>query len=319
MVTRRQFGMAGMAMPLMPSAAKAQAPAPSVHERQAPAHYRLMAGSLRVTALCDGYLDLPRTLFPAAIEDIAAELARAAFMTPGPLPTAVNAFAVEAGNTLLLIDAGVGPSRGPSTGRLPDEMRKAGIDPARVSAVLLSHLHTDHCGGLLDASGGRMFADAEIMVSEPELRFWADAGLRSRAPDAMQPMIRVAQKVLDAYRGRVRTFVPGAEIVPGIRSVPLFGHTPGQTGFILGTGDDALFIWADTVHVAAYQFAHPDWGLSFDVDQAAAAATRARVFAQVASDRMRVAGMHLAFPGIGNIVRDGTAYRYVPAPWQPLG
>ena len=319
MLTRRQLGLAGVVAPFLASTVTAQEPAASERERQAPAYYRLKAGGLRVTALCDGYLNLPRTLFPAATEGSAAELARAAFTAPGPLPTAVNAFAVEAGDALLLVDAGVGASRGPSTGRLPDEMRKAGIDPTRVAAVLLSHLHIDHCGGLLDASGGRMFPDAEIMVSEPELRFWADSGLQSRAPAAMQPMIRVAREVLDTYRGRVRTFAPGTEIVSGIRSVPLFGHTPGQTGFILGTGGDALFIWADTVHVAAYQFVHPDWGLTFDVDQAAAVATRMRVFEQVASDRMRVAGMHLAFPGIGNIVRDGAAYRYVPSPWQPLG
>ena len=286
--------------------------------RQAPAHYRLKAGDLRVTAVCDGYLTLPHTLFPAATEKHAADLSRAAFTTPGPVPTAINAFAIEADDRLILVDAGVGPFRGPATGRMAEEMRVAGLDPARVSAVLLTHMHGDHCGGLVDAAGGRMFPNATVLMAGSEHRFWSDPGLAARMPEAMQPTIRVVIQALAAYRDRTSTFSPGTEIAAGIRSVPLPGHTPGHTGFILGTGNDPLFVWADIVHVAAYQFAHPEWGLAFDVDQVEAASTRTRILDQVASDRLRIAGMHLAFPGTGHVVQDGTGYCYVPAPWQPL-
>ncbi|MBC7579251.1 MAG: MBL fold metallo-hydrolase [Tardiphaga sp.] len=315
-MTRRQFEAAALATVLT---ASVEARATSeVIARQAPAHYRLSVDGLRITALCDGYLNLAHTLFPAATEQHASELAHAAFLTPGPLPTAVNAFAVEAGGRLILIDAGVGPSRGDTLGRLPAEMRAAGLDPALVAAVLLTHLHTDHCGGLLDADGQPVFPNAEILVAEPEWQFWSDPGLAARAPAAMRPMISVANQALGAYRQRITRFMPGTEPIPGIRSVALAGHTPGHTGFILGSSNDAVFIWADIIHVASYQFPHPEWGLSFDVDQTAAADMRARTFAQVAGDRLRVAGMHLAFPGIGHVVRDGAGFRYLAEDWRPL-
>ncbi|RKE73175.1 MBL fold metallo-hydrolase [Pseudorhodoplanes sinuspersici] len=320
MIIRRHFIAAGSAASLISASGLRAREQPSTGPmQQAPAHYRIPVGETMITALCDGYLDLPHALFPAATDERAGELARKAFLRPGPIPTAVNAFALESGDRLVLIDAGVGPLRGESTGRLRQEMQLASLDPARVSAVLLTHLHTDHCGGLLDATGERAFPNAEVFVSEPELRFWTDGGLPSRAPEAMQPMIRIANAVLRAYGNRVTSFGPGAEPISGIRSVPIFGHTPGHTGFIIGSGDDAVFIWGDVVHVAPFQFAQPEWGLSFDVDQAAASATRRRIFAQVASDRMRIAGMHLAFPGVGHVVRDTTSYHYVPSPWRPLG
>lgn len=322
MITRRQLGLAGIAgsaVALSSTAGWAQSVARPVPPRQAPAHYRFMSGGFQITALSDGHIDLTHALFPAATAELARDLARAAFLAPGPLPTSVNAFVVETEGRMILIDAGTGPSRGASVGRLPSEMRAAGINPEGVSAVLLSHLHTDHCGGLLNSGGERVFPNAEVLVAEPELRFWTDTGLPSRAPEAMQAMIRIANAVVQAYRGQLTPFVAGTMVVPGVRSIPLFGHTPGHTGFVIGTGEASLFIWGDIVHVAAYQFANPDWGLSLDVDQAASAATRVRTFAQVASDRLRVAGMHLPFPGVGHVARDGAAYRYVPRPWQPLG
>jgi glyoxylase-like metal-dependent hydrolase (beta-lactamase superfamily II) len=319
LITRRYFIAAGAATALISTPdLRAQEQPSTGAPRQAPAHYRIPVGRTMITALCDGYLDLPNALFPTATDEAKAKLAREAFVKPGPIPTAVNAFALESGDRLVLIDAGVGLLRGESTGRLRQEMQLAGLDPARVSAVLLTHLHTDHCGGLLDETGERAFPNAEIIVPEPELRFWVDGGLPSRAPEAMQPMIRIANAALRAYSGHITSFAAGAEPISGVRSVPMFGHTPGHTGFIIGTGDDALFVWGDIVHVAAFQFAQPEWGLSFDVDRTAASATRGRIFAQVASDRMRVAGMHLAFSGIGHVVRDTAAYRYVPSPWQPL-
>lgn len=285
---------------------------------QAPAHYRFSVGGLRVTALCDGHLALPPTLFPALTEADAASLAAAAFLPPGPMATAVNAFVIESGGRLVLIDAGVGPSRGPATGRLPAELRAAGFDPAAVEAVLLTHMHVDHCGGLLDAAGQKVFANAELLVAEAEQRFWAEPGLAARMPASSGPGIAMANAALDAWRGRTTLFTAG-EVAPGISAVPLPGHTPGHTGFLLADGADSALVWADIVHIAAIQFPHPEWGLVFDIDQTQAAATRARVFDQVASERTRIAGMHLGFPGLGHVAREAGGWRYVPAPWASLG
>jgi glyoxylase-like metal-dependent hydrolase (beta-lactamase superfamily II) len=285
---------------------------------QAPAHYRFTVGGLRVTALCDGHLALPATLFPAASEADGAALARAAFLPPGPVATAVNAFAIESGGRLYLVDAGVGPSRGPATGRLAAELRMAGFDPASVEAVLLTHMHVDHCGGLLDAAGEKLFRNAELLVAGAEHGFWREPGLAARMPATMGPAIATATAALDAYRGRTTLFTEG-EVAPGIAAVPLPGHTPGHSGFLLADGADSVLIWADVVHVAAIQFPHPDWGLVFDIDQAQAAATRVRTFDRVASERLRIAGMHLAFPGLGHVAREGAGWRYLPEPWAPVG
>lgn len=282
---------------------------------QAPAHYRIAAGDRVVTAFCDGHLALPPALFAGAGEAEIAALTTAAFLPPGPVATPVNVFALEAAGRRVLIDAGMGAHRGPATGRLPAELRAAGLDPAGIDAVLLTHLHGDHCGGLTDVDGAAVFPNAELLVSAPEHAFWSDPGLAARMPEAMQPTIRLASAALAAYAGRLTVF-SGAEPLPGIRAVPLPGHTPGMTGYVLGDG--ALFIWADIIHVAAFQFAHPEWRLAFDVDPAQAAATRARVFDRVASDRQLVAGMHLGFPGLGHVAREAAGCRFVPAPWQPL-
>ena len=262
---------------------------------------RIPVGDIEVVVLADAVLDLPLALFPAASEPGAD-----AGFGPGPFPTAVNGLAIRSGGRLFLVDAGCGPWRGEQNGRLIQAMRAAGLDPEAVEAILMTHLHGDHAGGLVTEAGAA-FPGARLLVSDAEAAYWSDPSLPSRLPDRMKATLATATKALAAYADRTTRFEAGREVVPGVMPVALPGHTPGQTGFRIESGGEHLFIWADIVHVAAIQFPHPDWLIAFDTDGRQAAATRRRVFAECAAQGTRVAGMHLAFPAVGRVVeRDGS-------------
>jgi glyoxylase-like metal-dependent hydrolase (beta-lactamase superfamily II) len=257
-------------------------------------------GDIDVWVLVDGAVELPLALFPAAVEPGAD-----AGFGPGPFPTAVNCFAIRTGGALHLVDAGCGHWRGPSCGHLVPALRAAGLDPVDVRSIVMTHLHGDHAGGLIDETGAA-FPKAELVLSEAEARHWGDPALADRIPERMKATLATAQKALAAYAGRTRLVRGGEEILPGVTAVALPGHTPGQMGLRVESRGEHLFIWADVVHVAAIQFPHPDWTIGFDTDGAQAAATRTRTFAECAAAGTRIAGMHLA-PAIGRVVeRDGT-------------
>ncbi|WP_166652586.1 MBL fold metallo-hydrolase [Enterovirga rhinocerotis] len=269
---------------------------------------RLAVGEIEVFVLPDGVLDLPLALFPAASEPGAD-----AGFGPGPFPTAINCFAIRTAGRLYLVDAGAGPWRGPATGNLVSAMAAAGLDPEAVDAVLMTHLHGDHAGGLFTETGAA-FPKAELMLAEAEAAFWSDPDLPSRIPERMTATLATATKALAAYAGRTTTFAAGREVAPGVTAIALPGHTPGQTGYRIESGGEHLFIWADIVHVAAVQFPHPDWTIAFDTDGEEAARTRGRVFAECAAEGTRIAGMHLAFPATGRVVRHGPAYAWAADP-----
>jgi glyoxylase-like metal-dependent hydrolase (beta-lactamase superfamily II) len=137
----------------------------------------------------------------------------------------------------------------------------------------------------------------------------------AKAPDEFKPFFVAAQTTLKAYGARLRRLKADGEVVKGISSMHLPGHTPGHTGFRVTSGNGDLLIWGDVVHAAVLQFAHPDWALAFDVDQSAAIATRQKVFDMVSADRVQIAGMHLPYPGIGNVAKAAEGYRYVKSDW----
>lgn len=270
-------------------------------------HERIQVGEIEVVALLDSRSALPRTLFPDA-EKPGAD----ASFGPGPYATDVNCFAFRSGGRLHLVDAGCGPWRGETNGKLIEAMRTAGLDPADVEAILMTHMHGDHSGGLFTEAGAT-FPKAELLLAEAEAAFWSDPGLPSRAPERMQATVATANRALATYRDRTTLFQPDREIAPGVTAIALPGHTPGQTGFRIESGGQHLFIWADIIHVQAIQFPHPDWTIAFDTDGAQAARTRQRIFAECAAEGTRVAGMHLAFPTIGQVVKESDGYGWAPA------
>jgi len=286
--------------------------------RQVAGFYRLRVGAFEVTALLDGHLPLGHDMFTGATQERAARLQFESFLPPGPVATPVNAYAVNTGERLILIDTGTATVMGPGLGLVPANLQAAGIDPAQVDMVVLTHLHPDHANGLVGQGGASLFPNAEVLVASAELAFWRDDAVMAQAPEQARAFFQMARAAIAPYAARLRPITPGGEIAPGIVTVPLPGHTPGHLGVRIVSGDAQLLVWGDTVHVAVYQFAEPGWTIGFDVDQPAAAASRRRAMDMAATDRLLIAGMHVPFPGVGFVERAGTGYRFVPVPWAPL-
>ena len=306
------FATATAAASFMPARAKAP-----LAGAQIPGVFRYKVGSLEITALLDGYLDIEHNMFPAADAAETARLLGRSLLPNAPIRTPVNAFLVNSSSRTVLIDTGTAKVMGPTLGDLPANLKVAGVDPAAIDAVLLTHLHPDHSNGLITADGQPQFPNAEIIIPQAEVDFWLDEAVMSRAPADAQPFFKMAQSATKPYTNRIRRISGNADIFPGITPVAQPGHTPGHTGYIVSSGSDSLWIWGDIVHAMVLQIAHPDWAIAFDVDPSQATATRKSAFDRAAADRIAVVGAHIPFPGHGRIVRDGGQYGFVPTPWSP--
>ncbi len=280
---------------------------------QAPGFYRRRFGDVVVTAVNDGVIDLP----PAAMRGIdaaaSAELLQQAFRAPAPR-SSVNTFLVQNAGSTILIDTGAGGSMGPTMGHMQANLAAAGVTPDDVDMVVMTHLHRDHFGGLTSPGGTAIFPRAELVVAKAEADFWLDEATAAAAPDDRKAGFAGAQAALAPYRARLRLFT-GTDVAPGMQAQPLPGHTPGHTGYLVGSGDTQLLIWGDIFHVPDVQARRPEVGMIFDIDPDAAIQSRRRVLDMTAHDRLMVAGMHMHFPAFANIAKTAEGYAVVPAAW----
>jgi glyoxylase-like metal-dependent hydrolase (beta-lactamase superfamily II) len=226
----------------------------------------------------------------------------------------VNCFLLRGPDGIALVDAGTGDAWGPQLGHARAALRQAGVAPEQVARVLLTHLHGDHALGLLDGEDGTTawLPRADILVPEADLHFFTDPAARAALPVARQSAFDITAKLLRAYEGRVRT-IPNGPIAafPGIEAVPLPGHTPGHTGYLLRGAPHDLLLWGDLLHLFTTQAADPDTGLAYDIDPALAARSRHATLARAAAEGWMVAGAHVA--GFGLLEAVGAGYRVVPA------
>jgi glyoxylase-like metal-dependent hydrolase (beta-lactamase superfamily II) len=228
-----------------------------------------------------------------------------------PLPLDVNSFLIRYRGRLMLSDAGSGHTMGPTLGKLPDNLRALGIDPAAIDTILLTHLHPDHSLGLVDRAGRAVFPNAELVVHEREAAFWLDRAGRPDDSERIQRNTKAQRTVTAPYRDRIRRVADG-EVMPGVTAMLAPGHTLGHTNWLIRSGADRLLIWGDIVHLASVQMARPDATLVFDVDPQTARATRERVLGFVASEQLVVAGAHLPYPGFGQVAPVGKGFSYRP-------
>ncbi len=283
---------------------------------QIPAIYHRRIGDTIVTALSDGSLTRTHEMMCGVPADEAGRHLAAAFRKEFVL--SVNAFLIRDGKRTILVETGSGTYLGPEAGHLLANLAAAGVAPADIDTILLTHMHPDHSAGLTDMASGRPhYPNAELVVHENEPRHWLadDAAMARGTEREKKLMFQQARDQTKPYLGRLRTFRSGA-VAPGITAIPAHGHTPGHTAYLIESGNDRLLIWGDVVHMPEVQVPRPEVSMVVDTDPDAAAVTRRRMFDMVASERLLVTGMHLHFPGFGHIARDGTAYRFVPEPWM---
>ena len=286
-----------------------------VPQQQTPGVYHRRVGDIVVTAISDGYLDgsidVLRNIAPEEARQILADNFRPARRT------AVNAFLVYSSGRLALVETGSGNYLLPTAGKVLGNIKAAGVDPADIEAVLLTHMHPDHSAGLTDMeTSKRNYPNAELVVHENEPRHWFDDAKMAVATERAKKLyFQATREQTLPYKDRWRLFSAG-EVFPGVTAIPRMGHTPGHTTFLISSGKEQLLIWGDTVHVPEVQTARPEVCMEFDCDADAAAASRRKVFDMVATDRLLVTGMHLHFPGFAHLVRRGSAYQLIPAAWE---
>jgi glyoxylase-like metal-dependent hydrolase (beta-lactamase superfamily II) len=298
--------------------APAFAAAPMV-KTPAPGFFRMMLGDVEVTALNDGTVDLPvdkllANTTPAAVQDA---LAQSHLHTP--LATSVNAYLINTGSKLVLVDTGAAALFGPTLGRLLANLKAAGYRPEQVDEVYLTHMHPDHVGGLL-AGGKQAFPNAVVRADKREADQWLSKANMDKAPADGKDTYKGAMGAITPYAaaGKFKAFDGEVELAPGVRAHPAPGHTPGHTAYVVESKGQKLMLIGDLIHVAAVQFQNPSVTIDFDSDSKTAAAARKKEFADAAKAGYMLGGAHLQFPGLGYLRAEGKGYRWIPVNYTQM-
>jgi glyoxylase-like metal-dependent hydrolase (beta-lactamase superfamily II) len=277
--------------------------------------HRFRIGTFEATVVADGPLDMgppDRSFLGFDKSDIDRMLADH-FLPADNVRIEQNALVVNTGDKLILFDAGMGSLKllGPHSGQLVANLRAAGIDPAAIDAIVVSHAHFDHIAGIMADDGKRNFPNAQIYINQAEYDFWTD---EAKLSTPLKMVVEPALKHLKPNRDRVVFFKSGQEFLPGIQAIDAPGHTPGHTAFTITSGGKSMVFIADLSHHHVLLLERPRARFVFDTDPAQAAATRVKIFDMIATDRVPILAYHFPWPGLGHLAKAGEGYRYIASP-----
>jgi glyoxylase-like metal-dependent hydrolase (beta-lactamase superfamily II) len=267
-------------------------------------------GTFSALSLLDGSLSVPNDNRVFGVGRTPAEVA--AVLAEAGLPTdrlelSLQPLLVQTADRVLLFDAGAGGNMGPSAGKLSASLATAGIAPATITDIFISHSHGDHVGGLVDAAGALAFPNATIHISAAEWSYLQGMTAQKAAASG----VGNHAALIPAITPKVVTFAPDAEIVRGVvKAVDIKGHTPGHSGYLISSGKTSLLYLGDTVHHFVVSVRKPDWTIAFDGDAATAQASRKALLARSAASGQLIYTYHFPFPGIGNITGSEGAYSW---------
>ncbi len=231
----------------------------------------------------------------------------------GTYPAAFASFVVQIQGKNILVDAGM------SETALPERLQAIGLAPEAIDTVLVTHMHMDHIGGLM-REGKAVFPKATIYIAAQEQAYWQSDKAMNAVNEKRKANFIQARKVLEAYAPTLHAFKPltlaegPQELLPGVKAVAAFGHTPGHSMFMVESEGKRFLIWGDLTHAMVVQMPHPEATMVFDIDPAAAAASRKSVLEYAAGEGLAVGGMHVPFPGMGTMKKAAQGYSFTPLP-----
>jgi glyoxylase-like metal-dependent hydrolase (beta-lactamase superfamily II) len=314
-INRRSL-LAGAALAAaLPVAALAKAPPAG---KQAPGVYRYKLGDYEMTALYDGVWN--RAIDDKFVRNVAFPQVQKAlsdsFLPTDKLPIPFTTLLVNTGARLVLLDTGTaGQIPGAASGSMPENLAAAGVAPAAIDTIVISHFHPDHINGIKTKDDELVFPNAEILVPAPEWTYWMDDAKLSTAPQGLKGNFLNVRRVFKDVK--VQQFEPGKEVAPGVTSIAAYGHTPGHTAFAIASGSQSMLVLSDITSHPWLFLRNPEWQPAFDMDGDMAVDTRKRLLDRVVADRMLVQGYHFPFPASGHVTKSGANYDFVPVMWQP--
>jgi len=269
-------------------------------------------GDFSAMALRDGTISLPNDNKVFGVGHAPAEVAgllREAGLPTDRLELSLQPLLVKTSERVMLFDTGAGGNMGPGAGKLIASLTAAGIAPATVTDVFISHSHGDHVGGLLNASGALAFPNATIHISAPEWAFLKGM----TAEQAQGAGVGQHPKLIAAITPKVATFEPGADIIPeAVKAVDIKGHTPGHSGYMIRSKNKSVFYVGDTVHHFVVSTHKPEWTCGFDADAATSEASRKAVLGAAAAKGQLIYAFHFPFPGLGKVKAKDAGFVWVP-------
>ena len=263
-------------------------------------------GNFKVIALRDGELSLPAEVLMNLSDEQSQQIATDENST---LATSnVNAYLIQTESKNLLIDSGCRDLFGPTCGFLQDALKEAGLGPNDITDIFFTHLHPDHVAGAIDTEGSAVFKNASFKVIDLEYNFWTSDTFTDAEVNG-NDWAGLARAALSAYEDKIETISFGKDIISGVSSVDIPGHTPGHSGFRVDEGNETLIQMGDILHVPNLQLENPNIATIFDVDSEAAMKSRKEVLDMVSTDRLLCTSGHMIKPKFGYIEKSGESYR----------
>jgi glyoxylase-like metal-dependent hydrolase (beta-lactamase superfamily II) len=285
---------------------------------QVPGAYSFRLGEFTITALSDGTVpqDLHKVLTNTNSTEIDRLLNRS--FLANPVEASINAFLIDTGDKQVLVDTGAGELFGSlGGGKLQGALQTAGYTPDEIDTILITHIHTDHSGGLV-VGGQMMFPNATVYAGKPDVDLWLNPANEKRSREDQRRFFSEAVKTVKPYLDarKLKPFSGKTTILPGITALPTPGHTPGHSFYRVESKGESIEFWGDILHFGSVQFPKPEITVVYDFDSKAAAAQRATQFIDAAKSRQLVAAAHLPFPGVGHIRAADRGYTWVPVDYR---
>lgn len=289
---------------------------------QVAGYFSQSIGNLRVTALLDGELGLPRSDLLNISHEKANQLFTKNFVpvdADNQIITDFSAYLVQTPTQNILIDAGTANCFGPSLGHVPDHLKKAGLQPEQIDTILITHAHPDHlCGISLD--GKMLYPNAKVYLAKEDVDYWTSVDHEAKANDFFKPIFKMVREALIPYQqaDQLVAFTPASFNVPNVQLITTHGHTEGHSSYLIDGKNGQKFLGlGDVVHYAAVQFPYPEASYKPDTDAKRAIAVRESIFKQADKDQWWIGASHIAFPGIGHIVKNTQGYQWIPTQYRP--